>query len=86
MHHSKILTPRQDLLASGAQDQGVLPLGYVASVLVGQGRVGVQDSILSQVTERKHIGREVQLLQPSFAETEGVELYRWKCTFSLIRL
>ena len=73
-HHSKILAPRQDLLASGTQDQGVLPLGHIATVLVSEGRVGVQDSILSQVAKRKHVGREVQLLQPSLAETEGVEL------------
>ena len=85
-HHSKILAPRQDFLAGGAQDQSMLPLGHIASILVGQGRVGVQDSILSQVTQRKHIGWEVQLLQPSLAEAEGVELCQWKYTFSLIRL
>lgn len=69
-----IIAAGEHLLAGGSQEDGVLVLRYVASLLVAERRVGLHDAHLAQVLQRHEVLLLAGAVEPPSAEGEGVEL------------
>lgn len=78
---SKIFTAREDFLGCGLKNEGVLPLGHVAALRVHQWRVRVDNAVLDEISQGQDVAGTVQLLQPTFSETESAVLDSCKITF-----
>lgn len=83
---SIIVTSGKNLFAGRSQNESVLPLSYIATVLVNQRRVRIDNTILYKVSQRKDISWEIQFFEPSFTEAKSAVLNKQKATFSVIRL
>jgi hypothetical protein len=75
MEQSIIITSRQHLFASRPEEKGMFPLCDVGALHIAEGWIGVDYPILHQISERKHVCRHLQLLQPPLAEAQSVILY-----------
>lgn len=63
-----VVSTRHDLLARGAQQDGVLELSCVTSLDVAERRVGVHYALVAQVLESHGVARRARALQPPLAE------------------
>ena len=69
-----VVAARHDLLAGGAQQDGVLELRGVGAAHVAQRRVGVHHALVAQVLERQRVARRARALQPALAERQRAEV------------
>ena len=57
---SEIFASWKYLFAGGSQDKSVFPLSHVTALSVCQWRIGIDDSILNQISQRKDVALEVE--------------------------
>jgi hypothetical protein len=66
--------PADDLLASGAQHDGVLELSGVAALNVAQWGVRVNDLLVAQILQRHLVLALAEAVQPPLAEGQCAEV------------
>lgn len=69
-----VVSARDDLLASGSEEDGVLELRGVAALDVAERRVGVHDSLVAEILQRHGVAGGARALQPALAEGESAEV------------
>lgn len=52
----------------------MFPLSHVAALSVCQWRIGIDDSILNQISQRKDVALEVESFEPAFGKGESTVL------------
>lgn len=70
-----VVAPADDLLAGGAQQDGVLELRRVGALDVAQGRVGIHDAQVAQVLQRHQVFALPQAIQPPPAEGKSTKVF-----------
>lgn len=72
---SVVIPPADDLLAGGAEQDGVLELRRVGALDVAQGRVRIHDAEVAQVLQSHQVFALPQAIQPPAAEGKSTKVF-----------